>query len=206
MRYLLSCFIVIGSYIFGSIPFGVLVARRRGIDLRKAGSGNIGATNVLRTAGRGPALITLLGDSMKGAIAVIMSRQFMGGEYIEGVAGISAVLGHIFPVFLSLKGGKGVATGFGVIAVYTPGPALAALGVWGAVALFSRYSSLAAIITFLFLPLIFVLFDVSKVKIFFAIILAFLIILKHKSNMARILKGSETKIGGKERFIKEDTL
>ncbi len=174
--------------------------------MRKAGSGNIGATNVLRTAGRGPALITLLGDSMKGAIAVIMSRQFMGGEYIEGVAGISAVLGHIFPVFLSLKGGKGVATGFGVIAVYTPGPALAALGVWGAVALFSRYSSLAAIITFLFLPLIFVLFDVSKVKIFFAIILAFLIILKHKSNMARILKGSETKIGGKERFIKEDTL
>jgi glycerol-3-phosphate acyltransferase PlsY len=198
MDNLLPFTLILAAYILGSVPFGMLVARLKGIDIQKTGSGNIGATNVLRAVGKGPALLTLIGDSMKGAIAVIICRQFMEGEFLEGTVGISAVLGHLYPIFLSFKGGKGVATGFGVSAAYNPVPSLAALAVWIIVAFSFRYSSLSAITAFLSLPVFFVLFGSSNVKIFFAIILAFLIILRHKSNIERLLNGTEAKIGDKK--------
>ena len=198
MKNYFSLYLVIpAAFIIGSIPFGVLITRTKGIDLQKAGSGNIGATNVLRTAGKIPALITLLGDALKGAAAVLLCRLLAGGEFPEGLAGITVVLGHMYSIFLSFKGGKGVATGFGVMAVYGPMPAFISFIVWLLTALSTRYSSVAAITAFLSLPVFFALLGNSMVKIFFAIVLGFLIILKHKQNIKRLIEGTETKIGEK---------
>ena len=160
--------LVPAAYLIGSIPFGVLVSRGKGIDLTKTGSRNIGATNVLRTSGTVPALFTLAGDSLKGAAAVLICRYyiifFVNAEYPvtlhidsdlwEGLVGLSVVLGHIFSVFLAFRGGKGVATGFGVFAVYSPIPWLMGLLVWVLMAAIIRYSSLAAIGAFVSLPFI----------------------------------------------------
>ncbi len=185
------------AYIIGSIPFGVLIARQRGIDLQAVGSKNIGATNVLRTAGKGAAIATLIGDSLKGTAAVMLGRLIIGSELWEGVLGISVVLGHLYPVFLSFKGGKGVATSFGVLVSYSPISAFIALIVWIVTAFLTRYSSLAAITTCISLPVIFALLGASKIKISFAIALAFLIILRHKGNIKRLLERSESRIGEK---------
>lgn len=183
------------AYIIGSVPFGVLVAKVKGIDLQNVGSKNIGATNVLRAVGKGAALVTLLGDSFKGAAAVMLGRVIIGGDFWEGIMGITAVLGHNYSIFLSFKGGKGVATGFGVLAVYSPLYALFSVIIWILTALYTRYSSFAAITAFISLPIIFVLVDASKVKISFAMTLTFLIILKHRDNIKRLLRGTEAKIG-----------
>ncbi|MEW6714617.1 MAG: glycerol-3-phosphate 1-O-acyltransferase PlsY [Nitrospirota bacterium] len=190
------------AYLIGSIPFGLLIGKRMGIDLRASGSKNIGATNVLRTAGKVPALLTLIGDSLKGAIPLLIFRKMFGNaasgaELWEGVIGLTAVIGHIFPVFLSFKGGKGVATGFGVIAVYSPVSAAVALLVWILIAALTRYSSLAAISAVLSLPLIYLLSGGSFIKIFFGILLAILIVLKHKQNIKKLINGTESRIGAK---------
>lgn len=185
------------AYILGSVPFGVLVSRSKGIDIQKVGSGNIGATNVLRTLGKLPALITLLGDTLKGVAAIVMIRLFAGGEVIEGIAGVAVVFGHMYSIFLSFRGGKGVATGFGVFAVYSPVSALVSITVWILTAFFLRYSSLAAITAFFSLPVVLAVSGASGVKIFFAIVIAFLIILRHKKNIQRLVNGQETRIGEK---------
>jgi len=187
------------AYIIGSIPFGVLVAKAKGIDLQSVGSKNIGATNVLRTVGKGAAVVTLSGDFLKGAVTVILGRVVVGGDFWEGIMGVTVVLGHIYSIFLSFRGGKGVATGFGVLAVYSPFSALIALIIWILTAIYTRYSSLAAITAFISLPLIFFLFNVSGIKIFFAMVLTFLIILKHRDNIKRLIEGTETKMGEKVR-------
>lgn len=189
--------LILVAYILGSVPFGVLVARSKGIDIQKVGSGNIGATNVLRTLGKVPALITLVGDTFKGVAAIVMSRLFAGGDFIEGIAGVAVVFGHMYSIFLSFRGGKGVATGFGVFAVYSPVSALVSITVWILTALFLRYSSLAAITAFFSLPIVLAASGASGVKIFFAIVIAFLIILRHKQNIQRLVKGQETRIGEK---------
>ena len=188
------------AYLIGSIPFGVLVAKARGVDLQEVGSKNIGATNVLRTVGKGPALVTLLGDILKGVAAVMLCRIIVGGELWEGVIGFTAVLGHMHSIFLSFKGGKGVATGVGVLAVYSPLSALILIVIWIITILYTRYSSLAAVTAFVLLPAVIALLDASKVKISFAIVLALLIILKHRSNIKRLFEGSESKIGEKANF------
>ena len=190
------------AYLIGSIPFGLLIGKRMGIDLRASGSKNIGATNVLRTAGKLPALLTLIGDSLKGAIPLLLFRTMSGNaasgaEFWEGAIGLTAVIGHIFQVFLSFKGGKGVATGFGVIAVYSPVSAAVALLVWILVAALTRYSSLAAISAVLSLPFIYLLSGGSFIKIFFGILLAILIVLKHKQNIKKLVNGTESRIGAK---------
>lgn len=194
--------LVPAAYLIGSIPFGLLIGKRMGIDLRASGSKNIGATNVLRTAGKVPALLTLLGDSLKGAIPILIFRaahgnSAAGAELWEGFIGLTAVIGHIFPVFLSFKGGKGVATGFGVIAVYSPLPAVVVLLIWISVAALTRHSSLAAISAVLSLPFIYLLSGGSFVKIFFGILLAILIVLKHKQNIKNLINGTESRIGAK---------
>jgi glycerol-3-phosphate acyltransferase PlsY len=194
-------FLISAAYLIGSIPFGLIIGKLLGIDPRLSGSRNIGATNVLRTAGKLPALLTLFGDALKGATPIMIFKAVMGNtspgaELWEGVIGLTAVIGHIFPVFLSFKGGKGVATGFGVITVYTPLPALAVLLIWLSAALLTKYSSLAAICAVSSLPFIYLLSGVSFVKIFFGILLAILIVLKHKKNIKRLIDGTESKIGG----------
>lgn len=189
--------LVVVAYIIGSIPFGVLVAKAKGIDLKSAGSKNIGATNVLRTVGKLPALITLLGDSLKGTLVVLLCRTIGGGELWEGITGISVILGHMYSMFLSFRGGKGIATGFGVLAIYSPIEMGIVLIIWIATAVYTRYSSLAGIISYSALPLIFVLSSASKIKITFAILIALLIIVKHIANIKRLIKGTESKIGEK---------
>jgi len=188
-------FLIVIAYLIGSIPFGVLVAKTKGIDLKSAGSRNIGATNVLRTAGKLPALITLIGDFLKGAVAIFLCRAVLEGELWEALTGVSVILGHIYPVFLSFKGGKGVATGFGVLAVYSPLALIFILIIWLATALWTRYSSLAAILSYGALPIVSLLLNTAGIKLTFAIVITHLIILTHRDNIKRLLRGRESKIG-----------
>ncbi len=186
--------IIIISYILGSIPFGVLFSKHKGVDLLRSGSCNIGATNVLRTAGKDAAAFTLIGDLLKGSISIFIAKNFVHEPWVA-LSGVAVILGHIFPVFLNFKGGKGVATAFGVILAYSPLVAAVAILQWVIVVYMFRYSSLGAIISFLSLPAIMAILDTDKVKISFSVLILIIIILRHKENLERLLKGTETKLG-----------
>lgn len=203
-------FLLIISFLIGSIPTGLLIAKTKGIDLRKVGSRNIGATNVLRAVGKEAALITLLGDGAKGAIAIgiaklsihlglnISDSSLLNNPiFFEGLMGITAILGHDFSIFLRFKGGKGVATSLGFLLAYSPYVAIFTIMIWLMTAKWSRYSSLGALISFGLLPLSFYLLDYSKEKIIIAIITSFLIYIRHISNIKRLISGKESKIGEK---------
>lgn len=186
----------LAGFLIGSVPTGQIIARSRGIDLQQTGSGNIGATNVLRTSGKLPALITLVGDMVKGMAAVLMARYFDAGIWYEGVVGILAVLGHNFSIFLKFKGGKGVATSLGVLVMYAPLAALATMGVWLAAVLMTRYSSLGAILSCCALPLAVYLFD-DREKLLISLLLSIIVLMRHKDNIRRLIRGTETKVGNK---------
>lgn len=184
------------GYLLGSVPFGLVIARALGLgDLRKIGSGNIGATNVLRTGNKPAALATLLLDSGKGAIAVLLARHF-GGETAALLAGGAAFLGHCFPVWLGFRGGKGVATFLGtLIALYWP-LGLGACAIWAVTAGISRISSLSALMAAALSPVFAWAAgrtDVALVCVFMAV----LIFLRHRTNIARLLDGTEPRIGRK---------
>lgn len=188
--------LLIAAFVLGSIPFGIITAKVKGIDLKKVGSGNIGATNVLRSLGRWPAVITLLGDILKGTLAVAIGKYSGVEPLYEGLIGIAAILGHNFSIFLGFKGGKGVATSLGVLLMYTPHVALLTLIVWIGVVLFTKYSSLGAIVSFALLPLNIMLFDFQdKTKFIISILISLFIIIRHKDNIKRLMKGTERKIG-----------
>jgi glycerol-3-phosphate acyltransferase PlsY len=181
------------GYLLGSIPFGLLLTKAAGLgDIRKIGSGNIGATNVLRTGKRGLALATLLLDGGKGAAAVFLGGLF--GPLIGLYAGIGALFGHLFPVWLKFKGGKGVATGIGVLLAVDWRLGLIACAIWLAMAFLFRISSLAALTAFIVAPIAawFLLGPLYSAFIAFA---SLCIIAKHHENIARLLKGEEPKIG-----------
>ena len=187
---------VIAAYLLGSIPVGVVLARLKGQDPRRVGSGNIGATNVLRSLGKWPAVITLLGDILKGTLAVAIGKYTGVAPLYEGLIGISAILGHNFSLFLGFRGGKGVATSLGVLVIYAPPAALVTLIIWIGVVLFTKYSSLGAIVSFALLPFNVMLFNFEdKTKIFVSILISLFIILRHKDNMKRLMNGTERKIG-----------
>jgi glycerol-3-phosphate acyltransferase PlsY len=185
------------AFLLGSVPTGQIIAARRGIDLRQTGSGNIGATNVLRTTGKGAALLTLAGDLLKGTAAVALARYFAPGILSEGIVGICAVLGHDFSLFLGFKGGKGVATGIGVLCLYSPQTGLVTIIIWLMTVLITRYSSLAALTAFAFLPLAIGFLD-SGEKIPVALVISLLIFFKHRENLIRLLKGVEPRVGGRK--------
>ena len=206
--------ILIGaSFILGSIPCGVIIARVKGVDLKKIGSGNIGATNVLRSLGKGAAVLTLLGDVLKGTAAVAMARVFVSAHgfpiiefggwtlqsdplaTIEGLAGLSAILGHNFSLFLRFKGGKGVATSLGVLVIYSPQAAMLTLTIWLVATLITKYSSLGAIVSFGLLPVNVFLFDPVGIKVLISAMITLLILVKHIGNIERLIKGAERKIG-----------
>jgi acyl phosphate:glycerol-3-phosphate acyltransferase len=188
--------LLIAAFVLGSIPFGIITAKVKGIDLKKVGSGNIGATNVLRSLGKWPAVITLLGDILKGTLAVAIGKYSGVEPLYEGLIGIAAILGHNFSIFLGFKGGKGVATSLGVLLMYTPHVALVTLIVWIGVVLFTKYSSLGAIVSFALLPLNIMLFDFQdKTKFIISILISLFIIIRHKDNIKRLMKGTERKIG-----------
>jgi glycerol-3-phosphate acyltransferase PlsY len=186
---------LIGGYALGSIPFGLLITRVAGLgDIRSIGSGNIGATNVLRTGKKWLAALTLLGDFGKGLVAVLIAAQW--SEELSLAAGLGAFLGHLYPVWLGFKGGKGVATYIGILAGIS---VLAAFGfgaIWLTVAYLSRYSSLSALTAALATPFILALQE-NWPGIGLFTVLTSLVFLRHHANIARLLKGEESKIGGK---------
>lgn len=186
------------AYIAGSIPFGLVIARARGVDLRRSGSGNIGATNVLRTMGKKEAVFTLAGDIMKGAFAVALVKVSGYGDPYAGIAGLLAVLGHDYPVFMRFRGGKGVATSIGVLLVYAPYVGLLTVLIWLAAVFASRYSSLGALTAFTFLPLNMLLLEEGSFGVSLSLVLTLLIYVKHRDNIRRLLKGGEPRIGQKK--------
>lgn len=182
------------AFIIGSIPTGLIIARSRGIDIKKHGSGNIGATNVLRTTGKLPAISTLIGDILKGALAVLIARYFEVGMFYEGIIGVSSILGHNFSLFLKFKGGKGVATSLGVLCIYSPKIALITIIIWLMTVLITRYSSLGALVSFGILPVSIILFD-TKDKLPIAFMITVILFISHIDNVSRLLKGTESKVG-----------
>ena len=184
------------GYLFGSIPFGLLITRRAGTaDLRSIGSGNIGATNVLRTGRKGLAAATLLGDMLKGTVAVLLARYLFGPEAAIA-AGLGAFLGHILSIWLKFKGGKGVATYIGVLLGLWWPAALIFCAVWLAIAAITRYSSLAALIASAVIPPMLLWLQHMSLAALFAVLSAILWF-KHRANIRRLMDGSEGKIGGK---------
>jgi glycerol-3-phosphate acyltransferase PlsY len=181
------------GYGLGSIPFGLVLGKLAGTDVRTIGSGNIGATNVLRTGRKGLALATLLGDMFKGTAAVLLMRWY-GGNDLALIAGLAAVLGHVFPVWLRFKGGKGVATYIGVL-IGVSWPVAAAFGViWGVVAALTRYSSLSGLIASAMTPALLWYFVGNRPALLFAVLTA-LVWLMHRANIARLVAGTESQIG-----------
>jgi glycerol-3-phosphate acyltransferase PlsY len=183
------------GYLVGSIPFGVIVTRllRLG-DLRAVGSGNIGATNVLRTGNKPAALLTLLGDGLKGTMAVLLAARW--GPETAIFAGLGAMLGHCFPVWLKFRGGKGVATYLGILlGLHSPTMVLAAL-IWLATAAMSRYSSLSALIASAATPLILYAWGHVQVAELF-LLLTVILWIRHRSNIRRLMSGTEGRIGAK---------
>lgn len=190
--YFLAAFVF--GYLLGSIPFGVLLTRLAGAgDLRKIGSGNIGATNVLRTGRKGLAALTLLGDAGKGALAVLVAAQW--GPDTVVFAALGAFLGHLFPVWLKFRGGKGVATYLGILIAIAWPAALVFAVVWLAVAFLTRYSSLAALTAMLSTVVFLFLYSRLQWAELF-VVLSALSWAKHWKNIARLAAGSEGKIGG----------
>ena len=182
------------GYLCGSIPFGILLTRLTGgPDLRAIGSGNIGATNVLRTGRKGLAAATLLGDVLKGTAAVLLTGYSLGHDFAI-VAALGAFLGHLFPVWLRFRGGKGVATYLGVVIGLEWPAAIVFCAIWLAVAALSRYSSLAALVASAATP-IFVWWrgDLKDAALF--LLLSVLLWIMHRSNIVRLLRGTEGKIG-----------
>jgi acyl phosphate:glycerol-3-phosphate acyltransferase len=192
---LLTVLVCLLGYLFGSIPFGLLLTKVAGLgDIRGIGSGNIGATNVLRTGRRGLAAATLLLDGAKGAAAVLVARVLVYDQDIVLLAGLAAVLGHLFPIWLNFRGGKGVATGLGVLIAASVPVGLGACAVWLLVAATARRSSLASLAAFASAPLAaLILEEYGLVKLAFTI--AVLVFVRHEGNIRRLLAGTEPRIG-----------
>jgi len=195
---------VIGGYLLGSIPFGILVMRAAGAgDPRSIGSGNIGATNVLRSGRKGLALATLLGDGGKGALAVVMAwlatrdANIQTQAVVTSLAGGAAFLGHLFPVWLGFRGGKGVATFFGTLLAAAWPVGLAAGATWLAAAFLTRISSMGALVAALLAPVYALLFGRPVVALL-AGFMTLLIYIRHAPNIRRLLKGEEPRIGAKK--------
>ena len=200
----LSLFFTLG-YFVGSIPFGLILAKAYGLgDIRKIGSGNIGATNVLRTGNKKIALMTLLLDGIKGAFAIFITREVFNYEiltnlindiiFFECVVGVAAVIGHCFPVWLKFKGGKGVATGFGIILCFDLLVGILSLITWLLIIKLFKVSSLSALVSYFFIP-IFIFLNSPENNIFISsIIISCICFFKHKENIKRLFTGSEPKI------------
>jgi glycerol-3-phosphate acyltransferase PlsY len=186
---------LLAAYLIGAIPVGYVVARLRGgVDIRRAGSGTIGATNVLRTLGKGPAIATLLGDIVKGFAAVSVARATDASPAWAAAGAVLAIVGNCWPVFLRFRGGKGVATGFGAFLALAPWATAPAALVWIIVVATFRYVSLGSVMACLCLPLgVAVLYQWTYTAA--AVAAAIIIIYRHRENLERLLSGSESRLG-----------
>lgn len=191
---------IVGGYLLGSIPFGLIATRLGGAgDIRKIGSGNIGATNVLRSGRRDLAAITLLGDAGKGVLAVLLARWLThDNAVVVALAGGAAFTGHLFPVWLKFRGGKGVATFYGVLLAACWPVGVLAGATWIAVAILFRISSLAALVAAAFAAPFALATDQPYPMLALSLFMAVLIFIRHKDNISRLLKGQEPRIGKKK--------
>jgi glycerol-3-phosphate acyltransferase PlsY len=194
---------ILVSYLIGAIPTGYIFGRLKGIDLRKHGSGNVGATNAWRVLGKRLGICTLLIDILKGVLVVVVIAKFFPIKTIEDVflrkfiCGLAAILGHNFPVYLKFRGGKGVATSVGVVLGLTPKALGASFFVWICVLLLTRYVSVASMAGGILLPIFSILFGYPKTMHWFSTVIALLLLIQHRSNIKRLLKGEEKKLFSK---------
>jgi acyl phosphate:glycerol-3-phosphate acyltransferase len=188
--------VIAGAYLLGAIPFGLLVASRfAGVDVREKGSGNIGATNVARTAGKKLGIITLLLDALKGAAPVLIADRVLHQPLlIVALAGVAAVVGHVFPVYLKFKGGKGVATAAGMFLALAPLPTLVAAGVFLAVYLVAKVVSVGSLLGAIALVASIAYFDGRREVLYVSIGILLLIVLRHRGNIERLIKRTENKV------------
>jgi glycerol-3-phosphate acyltransferase PlsY len=189
----------LGGYLAGSIPFAVLVSRLMALpDPRTYGSGNIGATNVLRSGNRAAALMTLAGDAAKGWVAVLVARHLGAPVETIAIVGLAAFLGHVFPVWLGFRGGKGVATAAGVLIAFDWRLGCAVLIAWLTIAVVSRYSSLAALVAALFAPAA-AWYTLGGGAVFYAVVaMSVVLIARHHGNIVKLARGEESRIGQKD--------
>jgi glycerol-3-phosphate acyltransferase PlsY len=193
-------FSLVGAYLLGSIPFSYLVARRFGVaDVRRVGSGNVGATNVMRAAGRTAGALALLLDASKGAAASLVAQRLAPGPFAPSVAAVLAVLGHMFPVWLSLRGGKGVATGAGAFLPLAPWAVAGGVVAFGVTAAATRYVSLGSCIGSIALAALAFSTSSSAATPWCATAAAALVVLKHRENLQRIAAGTESRLGAGRR-------
>jgi glycerol-3-phosphate acyltransferase PlsY len=187
--------IPIVAYLLGSIPFGYLIVRgKSGADIRETGSGGTGATNVSRRAGKAAGVLTLLLDAAKGCVAVLIAKAFGGADWVIAAAAIAALVGHIFPVWLGFRGGKGVATGVGIFLVLTPIALLCAGVVFIAIVLLTRFVSLGSITAAVLIPVLVWWQSDSQSLLIAAIVGAALIVFAHRGNIQRLASGTESRI------------
>ena len=201
-QFMFSGLVVLMAYLIGSISFAVVVSKLMGLpDPHSYGSGNPGATNVLRTGSKAAAVLTLLGDAAKGYVAVALARALVGVDidsWVLPMVAVATFLGHVFPVFHGFKGGKGVATSLGILLAINWVLGLTTLSTWLIVAVFLRYSSLAALIAALFAPVYFVfLFGIQPMALAIFLMSA-LLIWRHRSNIKNLLNGTEGRLGNKK--------
>ncbi|MGN6525232.1 MAG: glycerol-3-phosphate 1-O-acyltransferase PlsY [Burkholderiaceae bacterium] len=197
-----SVCVVVLAYLLGSFSFAVIVSRAMGLDdPRSYGSGNPGATNVLRSGNKVAAILTLLLDALKGVAAVVIARllaERLGyGEAIVAAAGLASFLGHLYPVFFRFQGGKGVATAAGVLLALDWVLGLASLGTWLAIALLTRYSSLAALVTAVLAPVYVQLMHGSTQRTVAVAVMSVLLVWRHRANISKLLNGTESRLGSK---------
>ncbi len=181
------------SYLLGSVPFGLLLARLKGVDPRKGGSGNIGATNVMRTAGKGLGALTLLADVGKGAVPVALAKALYGPE-TAALSGLFAFLGHLFPLYLRFRGGKGVATAVGVYLILAPWSLLVGVGVFLVAVSLSRMVSVGSLLGAIVMPIFLRLLDHPPAVVLVSILISAFVFLKHIPNIKRILSGKEHRL------------
>ncbi len=194
---MIQVLLILFAYLTGSIPIGVLLARLKGKDPRKTGSGNIGATNVMRSAGKALGIVTLIGDILKGFVPTFIAVQLGVPAFIIALVGLAAFSGHLFPVFLKFKGGKGVATGAGVFLAINPLVILISFIIFVIVFLIWKYVSLGSLVGTGVIPFSFFLFKTPTEYILLSLLIACGVFIKHKDNIKRLLAGTESKVGKK---------
>lgn len=192
--------LLIFAYLLGSVPTGIILAKTfSDVDPRTLGSGNIGATNIYRTVGKKLGVITLLGDILKGFIPVAIARGTLDSYFWVGFVALVAFLGHLYPIFLKFKGGKGIATGLGVFLALSPFPTILSLGIFAAVVYRWRYISLGSLSATAAFPILLAIFNPHPIYIPFAAAIGGLIFFRHRENIQRLMAGRESKFGVKSK-------
>jgi glycerol-3-phosphate acyltransferase PlsY len=192
---------VLAAYLMGSIPFAQLLSRRRGVDLRRVGSGNVGATNVLRTLGVRPAVLAMMLDAVKGMVAVLIAQRLTNGVAAPVAAGLASMIGHVYPVWLRFRGGKGVATAAGAFAVLAPVAAAVAAGVFLLTVALTRFISVGSMVAALTLAGWAIASDAPTIVAIGAAIGAALVLVGHRANVVRLVAGTERRVG--QRGVRE---